>query len=129
MRKGLEKINGNRTRFIGIFERYGTKTNFKGYPEKTILLKNVKQSSTDHNVTDHIWFSMTKGFEALGELKQGDKLEFYARVKEYYKGYAGYKEEVQWEKPIEQDYKLSHPTKIRRYDENTQVSVISEQSN
>jgi len=50
-------------------------------------------------------------------------------IKEYYKGYAGYKEEVQWEKPIEQDYKLSHPTKIRRYSANTQVSVISEQSN
>jgi len=129
MRKGLEKINGNRTRFIGIFERYGTKTNFKGYPEKTILLKNVKQNSEDHNVTDHIWFSMTKGFEALGELKQGDKIEFYARVNESYKGYDGYKEEVQWENPIEQDYKLSHPTQIRRYNVDTQVSVISEQSN
>lgn len=119
MRKSLEKINGDRKKFIGIFDRYGSKINFKGYHEKTILLKNVKQGS--HNVTDHIWFSMTKGFEALGELKKGDYVEFYARVKEYYKGYAGYKEEAQWEKPIEQDYKLSHPTKIRRYNANTQV--------
>jgi hypothetical protein len=124
MRKGLEKINGDRTKFVGIFERYGAKTNFKGYPEKTILLKNVKQGSKC--VTDHIWFSLTKGFEELGELKEGDVVEFHARVKEYYKGYAGYKEEVQWEKPIEQDYKLSHPTKIRRYNANTQVQTLSE---
>jgi hypothetical protein len=127
MRKGLEKINGDRTKFMGVFERYGTKTNFKGYPEKTILLKNVKQGSK--TVTDHIWFSMTKGFEALGELKEGDIIEFHARVKEYYKGYAGYKEEVQWEKPIELDYKLSHPTKIRRYHEDTSFQIIPEQSN
>lgn len=124
MRKDLEKISGNRTKFIGIFERYGTKTNFKGYPEKTILLKNVKLNSK--TVTDHIWFSMTKGFEALGELKEGEIIEFHARVKEYYKGYAGYREEIQWEKPIELDYKLSHPTKIKRYYENAQIPVISE---
>jgi hypothetical protein len=127
MRKGLEKINGDRTKFMGVFERYGTKTNFKGYPEKTILLKNVKQGSK--TVTDHIWFSMTKGFEALGELKEGDIIEFHARVKEYYKGYAGYKEEVQWEKPIGLDYKLSHPTKIRRYHGDTSFQIIPEQSN
>ena len=126
MREGLKRINGIRTKFIGVFERYGTKTNFKGYPEKTILLKNIKQGSKI--VTEHIWFSMTKEFEALGELKQGEIVEFCARVKEYYKGYAGYKEEVQWEKPIEQDYKLSHPTKIRRYYELEQVQTLSEQS-
>jgi len=127
MRKGLENINGVRQKFIAVFERYGTKTNFKGYPQKTILLKNV--SNGIKIITDHIWFTMTKGFEALGELKQGDKLEFYARVKEYYKGYAGYKEEVQWEKPIELDYKLSHPTKIKKYNENIQIQALSEQGN
>ena len=112
MRKGLEKVNGSRIKFIGIFERYGSKTNFKGYPEKTILFKDVKNNSTV--ITDHIWFNMTKGFETLGKLKQGDIVEFYARVKKYYKGYAGFKEEIQWENPIEVDYKLSHPTKIKR---------------
>jgi hypothetical protein len=33
---------------------------------------------------------MTKGFDALGELKQGDRIEFHARVKEYVKGYVDY---------------------------------------
>ena len=32
-------------------------------------------------MTNHIWFVMTKDFEALGELKEGDKIEFHARVK------------------------------------------------
>ena len=114
MRKVLKEINGTRIKFKGIFERYGTKTNFKGYPEKTILLKDINDGM--RMVTDHLWFSMTKGFQALGELKEGDAIYFHARVKEYHKGYAGYKEEVQWEHPIQLDYKLSHPTKIRRYD-------------
>lgn len=112
MRQGLEKINGKRDIFTGIFERYGTKTNFKGYNEKTILLKDIKRGSKDI-ITDHVWFSMTKGFKALGELKEGDIIEFNARVREYRKGYKGYREEAQFEHPIEIDYRLSHPSKIR----------------
>ena len=64
-------------------------------------------------VTDHIWFSMTKGFEKLGELTEGDPIQFDARVKEYIKGYNGYREETRWEKPVEKDYKLNNPTKIK----------------
>lgn len=106
--------SGDRTKFVGIFERYGTKTNFKGY------LKKPSFSRTLSNVQ-----SALQTIYGLGELKEGDVVEFHARVKEYYKGYKGYKEEIQWEKPIEQDYKLSHPTKIRRYNANTQVQTLS----
>ena len=116
MRKNLKALIEERKKFIGLFERYGTKSGWHGFPIKTILLKDISDDKCI--VADHIWFTMTKGFEALGELKQGDKIEFCARVKEYYKGYAGYREDVQIEKPIELDYKLSHPTKIKKITSN-----------
>jgi hypothetical protein len=112
MRKELKKIQDIRKTFIGTFKRYGTKTNWHGFPEKTILLVDIKDSS-GKKVTDHIWFRMTKGFEKLGELQEEDVVQFDARVKEYVKGYFGYREEVQWERPIEQDYKLNNPSKIK----------------
>jgi len=57
-----------------------------------------------------------------GELKQGDKVEFHARVKEYVKGYVNYRDDID---ESEIDYKLSHPTKIRKY-ENIQIQALSE---
>ena len=111
-RKGLAKIQNNRKTFTGVFKRYGTKTNWHGFPEKTILLTDIKDI-VGNKLADHIWFSMTKGFEKLGELKEGDLVKFDARVKLYFKGYNGYKEEICWEKPIEKDYKLNNPTKIK----------------
>ena len=50
----------------------------------------------------------------LRELKEGDNIQFDARVKEYVKGYFGYKEEIQMERPLEEDYKLNFPTKIKK---------------
>jgi hypothetical protein len=113
MRKELAQINRQRKTFTSIFEKYGSKINWHGFPEKTILLINI-QDSNGKIIADHIWFKMTKGFEKLGELKEGDSVMFDARVKEYYKGYKGYREELQYEKPIEKDYKLNFPTKIKR---------------
>ena len=111
-RNELAKIQNNRKTFTGIFKRYGTKTNWHGFPEKTILLTDIKEG-IGNKVTDHIWFHMTKGFEKLGELQEGTKIQFDARVKSYFKGYNGYREEIRWERPIEKDYKLNNPTKIK----------------
>jgi hypothetical protein len=111
IRKKLKRIDGIREKFQGTFVRYGEKPSYRGYPKKTLLLKDIMKGS--EIVTDHQWFNMTKGFEALGDLQEGDRIEFHARVKPYYKGYKGYREEVRLEKPIELDYKLSHPTKIK----------------
>ncbi len=113
MRKELSKLNNLRKTFTGTFKRYGTKTNFKGFPEDTILLINIKDSN-GKVVSDHCWFNLTKQFSELGELKEGGLIQFDARVKNYIKGYKGYKEEVQYERPLEEDYKLSFPTKIKR---------------
>ena len=113
MRKELKKIEEVRTTFTAEFERYGSKKNWHGYPEKTVLLINVK-TLEGKLVTDHIWFSMTKGFIKIGELQKGDVIQFDSRVKKYIKGYAGYRQDLEVDKPIEQDYKLNNPTKIMK---------------
>ena len=109
MRKDLEKIENIRDRFSGIFEKFGTKKNYHGYPVETILLKDIKDKS-DKIVTDHLWFNKTKGFEKLGALNNGDVIFFDARVTPYVKGYVNYRECVD-ERQV--DYRLSHPTKFQ----------------
>lgn len=112
MRERLKHFLTRRAKFTAIFSRYGDKINYKGYHEKTILLNSV-QFGRDV-ITDHIWFSMTKGFKALGELKEGDIIEFQARAKQYTKGYKGYKDDEFNEHPVSVDYKLSNPTNIKK---------------
>ncbi len=110
-RKGLKTYRGQRLSFTGIFVRFGTKRNFKGYPEKTVLLKDVRTSGGEQ-VTDHLWFNYTKGFEAL-KLIEGVQVSFDARVQLYKKGYRGRDIEKECENPPATDYKLSRPTKIK----------------
>jgi hypothetical protein len=111
MRVRLGKMYGERTVFRGTFSRFGLKSAYKGPPLKTVLLINITDSS-GRIVCDHLWFNFTKGFAAL-DLKEGDVVEFHARVKDYWKGYRGRRDDV-WDKPLEKDYKLSFPTKIRK---------------
>lgn len=112
MRKELAKDNGIRKKFSGIFSRIGKKTNYKGYSEETILLNSIIDLETNKKVTDHIWFTFTKGFQDAGlkEGKEGTVVEFEARVKEYKKGYVNKGVRIN-ESRI--DFKLSNPTKIR----------------
>ena len=110
MRNELKLLAGERNVFTGEFVRFGTKQGYKGI-ERTVLLKNIKNSLCEV-VTDHLWFNFTKGFASIeSQLVEGVEVEFTARVKQYTKGYKGYRDDVY--KPIEVDYKLSHPTKIK----------------
>jgi hypothetical protein len=109
MRKELAKEEGSRKKFTGIFSRFGKKTNFKGYSEETLLLTNVIDTSTNQVVADHVWFTLTKGFESL-RLTSGDVVEFEARVKEYSKGYVNKHYKINNQS---KDFKLSNPTKIK----------------
>ena len=95
-------MNEVRKRFRGTFERFGTKTGWQGREVITLLLKNIMDLSNQQEITDHLWFTYTKRFQEVN-LKEGNIIEFDARVKEYWKGYR---------EDIEKDYKLSHPTKI-----------------
>jgi len=110
VRKKLKRKEEQRETFTGVFVRMGTKPGWYK-PEKTILLKNVKDD-TGQVVTDHLWFNYTKRFQAIGDMFEGDVIQFDARVKKYYKGYFGRREEVRLDNPPSIDYKLSYPTRI-----------------
>lgn len=108
MRPELEKYNETRTTFTAVFVRYGLKSSYRGYPKKTLLFRDIK--SIDGKIkTDHVWFTITQGFEALGEIAPDTVIKFDARVKPYTKGYVNYRELID-ERTT--DYRLSHPTKI-----------------
>ena len=109
MRTELATGEGQRKKFKAIFSRLGTKINYKGYTEPTVLLTSVIDCETDMKVADHVWFSLTKGFEAAG-LSAGATVEFEARIKAYKKGYVNSRYRMNRQVV---DYKLSHPTKIR----------------
>lgn len=112
MRKNLKKRNEKRTRFQGTFVRYGTKPGYTGYPQPTLLLKDIVELESGERVTGHLWFNKTKGFEAVGPLGEGDVVEFDARVKRYEAGYRGRVIDRGLDNPPRTDYKLSHPTRI-----------------
>lgn len=138
-RKELGKFDGQRRKFTGTFERFGTKRGWQGAVEDTILLKNVIDVKSGKLVTDHLWFNRTMGFDDAidaglndaarkrydgtvafeerdkqDELKlQGKVFEFVARVEDYVKGYQGRKAEEEGESWSAKDWKLSRPTKIR----------------
>lgn len=112
MRENLQRLHGLRKEFTGVFERFGTKAGFKGRQIETIILTNIKCTSNERITADHLWFNSTKEFSKL-DLQTGDLVIFNARVKKYIKGYQGYKEYIQYECPVEEDYKLSHPSKVR----------------
>lgn len=109
MRKELEKIENYRGIFTGTFVRYGLKRGWNGIAKETILLLDIKDDK-GNILSDHLWFNLTKGFSAL-DLKVNDRVQFEARVTKYLKGYFGYRDDVY--KPVEIDYKLSYPTKLK----------------
>lgn len=109
MREALKRIDGKRKQFSGVFVRLGEKPGWRGRTLTTVLLKDIKDRS-GRIVCDHLWFNMTKEFQSL-TLKEGSLISFDARAKEYLKGYRGHREDVY--APIEKDFKLSHPTKVR----------------
>lgn len=123
MRMELKEI-GSETRhtFTGVFIRIGLKNGYK-CPLETVLLKDVRDSS-GRIVTDHLWFNLTKGFQAAN-LHEGDVVQFDARVAVYQKGYKGHRIDVYC--PIETDYKLSHPTKVKNLGRSPEYEIKVEE--
>jgi hypothetical protein len=121
MRELLKPFLNVRTWFEATFERYGTKTNYNGYPEKTYLFLNITFDGKE--VSDHLWLKDMKHLRDLGEFQKGDKIRFLARVTKYQKGYMGrrFDEGEAFEHPIETDYRLSFPTKIMRLNNSKEI--------
>lgn len=110
MREELRTIGSKgRHVFTATFVRFGFRNGYIG-PVKTMLLQDVTLDSKI--ASDHLWFDLTKGFSDA-DLSPGDVVEFCARVSAYEKGYKGHKDDV-LNRPIERDYRLSRPTKIKK---------------
>ena len=105
MRNKVKEIgNKTRERYRATVGRMGIKSNeHKGFPERTILLKDLYLLADDNEelVTDHLWKTVHKQLKNL-DLKEGDVITFNARVSTYKKGYRN--------KTI--DYTLNYMTKI-----------------
>lgn len=110
LRKKLaDKFKTNqREKYKATFKRFGMR---KGYKEeiKTVLLLDVIDRY--HKlVASHLWIDCGKQFDKL-QLKEGDFVQFHARVKIYEKGYQGYDE--YGEKGFQtNDYCLYYPSKV-----------------
>lgn len=103
MRKKLRQLGNNeRHTFTAVFARTGFKKGFKAY-EPTICLEHIKLNGDE--ITDHLWFNYTKSFAELGELEQGDLVQFDARVASYDKGY--------YLNTKDNDFDLERPTKVK----------------
>lgn len=109
MRKGLAKDEGVRKRFRAQFVRLGKKTNYKGYSEDTLLFRDVRSADDKQLVADHVWFTFSKGFEAI-HWEEGLVIEFDARIRKYQKGYVN---KALGRQKRSTDFKLSHPTRIK----------------
>lgn len=109
MRTELKRLDGLRIRFRAKVKRYGTKTNYHGYPERTILFTDIAYADTKEIVSDHVWFTCGKTINCLG-LKEGDQVEFDARVGDYTKLDKSLIDYGIREFVI--DYKLKNPTRI-----------------
>ena len=100
MRERLKQINGVRALFRGTVADFSSRLSY-GHEKKTMLLCNVRDRH-GREMTDHVWFLCAKWNEGF---KIGDEIRFEARVTKYWKGYHDNRS---------MDYKLSHPTKVRK---------------
>lgn len=112
MRTELRKLSNQRRLFTGIFVRIGTKSGWQGKILETVLIKDIRDSN-NKLITNHLWFNLTKGFQNI-DFKEGNKIQFMARVTSYYKGYKGRRAEELGLDSYEEDFKLSFPTKIKK---------------
>lgn len=105
MRLKLKKLGiDKRYVFTAVFARFGFMHSYKGYPLKTVLLREICLDG--QIITDHLWFTCGKRLASM-HLVPGEKIVFEARVAIYYKY-----DIVTKKKEI--DYKLAYPTKIKK---------------
>ncbi|MHA8111331.1 hypothetical protein ACYATP_07620 [Lactobacillaceae bacterium Melli_B4] len=90
MRNGLKDLAvDQRYSFIGKFTRLGYAEEYNDedgyYYQPTILFLDVHDDQGNF-ITDHAWVHYTEPFIQLGELSDGDLVQFSAQVRSYRKG-------------------------------------------
>lgn len=114
MRQRLQTLDPNRRyRFRAEFVRYGVKPGWKG-ATATVLVRRVRLVATGNTVAAHLWLNWTKGFEALGDLTYGDRIEFDARAVLPETGYRGRDFLRRAENLHRTVWTLTHPSRVRR---------------
>jgi hypothetical protein len=106
MRNELKKLNNLRRVFSATVDRFGRRNINRLNKDVvwTIVLKNI--TDKDGNlITDHLWLNLTKEFDKLN-IREGDRVEFSARVVEYYKSKHG--------SSSEKDYKLDKLLSVKK---------------
>ncbi len=123
-RAELEKREGARDVYRGVFERFGSKQGFRGTQE-TLLLRNIVDAD-GQPVCDNLWFNLTTAFAAL-HLQFGDTVEFRARSEPVVKS------EIRWKgvdtPKIRVDYRLTRPTKVRKVLASEPITPPDDQTN
>lgn len=72
-------LSNTRETFTATFSRYGTWRNWNGEDEKKYIFKDVKNKD-NKLITDILWMKDGKNISKLGELKEGDIIQFEARL-------------------------------------------------
>lgn len=115
MRENLKNKQNIRSTFTGIFVMEGSSKGLKDYRNnKTTMLFRDIRDIEGHFITDHVWFIQIKEFKKLKKLKPGDTVQFDAKVTPYIKGYRGNLENIIERKPIEFDYTLTYPSRVKK---------------
>jgi len=104
---------GQRFHFCAKFQKYGLKPGTV-QPTETIILTDITRVDTGECVAEHVWVTETKRFRALGQLNEGDFLEFFATVTQYEGGYRGRDIVKLLACPPRVDYWLYKITEVRR---------------
>lgn len=116
MRRKLKTLgNKERHSFTARIGRFGSKKNWNGYPEKTVCIQDVKIAGEEKPLTDHLWFTFGKTWEKL-DPKEGDLIQFDARVGKYTKGRYWYERMT--------DYDLKWPTHMKVLERQCNPSTI-----
>lgn len=108
--KSWKQIKGQRHRFRADVGRRGKKRAFRGPDIDTVLLKNIQCLTAQCEAVDHLWLTVGKW---AGGIKEGDQIEFNARVGWYKKGYQGRRAWETGEAWEEWDLRLERPTQIK----------------
>lgn len=69
-RENLKKVNGKRMRFAATLERFGTKRDWKGFPEQTLLLRDVVFADDGRPACGHLWFKEGVGYHPTAPVVQ-----------------------------------------------------------